>query len=498
MNAVLALFRILIWVVCLRFAHGLFRGSRGPSQAFMMAWLMGALSAFVFAALGLVGVLWCIPIAAALLALLMPWTIARRVLIPLGASRAARFMSELSGWAWGRDRHGGGLVAGAWALLRQKEPSSTAIVALEQSRGNAERLGATQVLATGLIAAARGDREAARQLIASVGEIGVKTSPKLAHKLAREWLVADAAESGSWERVADLAGKPGPRTRMTRLLGAVGSRLSQRQKAPGTPLLWLHWAVAPSRRNTLQLVRAAARVAPAGGSGKNQPRLRLDTSIRPEPYADALDSHVAVLTKREHRGLVAVDLASLARVWDRALGAPGTRAMIMQRAAILGARSGERALSDLCQAVATDLADLARSAELAIADWRPDKTCSTVLADAQRQLENELMASIELAFDVLFERTSAKRQLSSIDEWREWLSHRAMYQRAASLGGIEMRRLAFHHVHHTVCKLAVWLWNERKEHLMANAMFRWLLTEAMAVGDTEAIELQSRNWDQEL
>jgi hypothetical protein len=79
-----------------------------------------------------------------------------------------------------------------------------------------------------------------------------------------------------------------------------------------------------------------------------------------------------------------------------------------------------------------------------------------------------------------------------------WLPGRAVYPRAAGLGGIELRRLAFPHVHHTVCKLAVWLWNQREEHVMANAMFRWLLDEALSVGDAEAIELQSRNWDPKL
>ena len=36
--------------------------------------------------------------------------------------------------------------------------------------------------------------------------------------------------------------------------------------------------------------------------------------------------------------------------------------------------------------------------------------------------------------------------------------------------------------------MAAWLWNSREEYALAHAVYAWLLTEALAVGDTEAIE----------
>jgi hypothetical protein len=62
-----------------------------------------------------------------------------------------------------------------------------------------------------------------------------------------------------------------------------------------------------------------------------------------------------------------------------------------------------------------------------------------------------------------------------------------------SLGGLPLRRLAFSTVHGPVCGLAVWLWNTRAERAIANAMFGWLLAEAIIVDDAEAIRLQERN-----
>jgi hypothetical protein len=41
--------------------------------------------------------------------------------------------------------------------------------------------------------------------------------------------------------------------------------------------------------------------------------------------------------------------------------------------------------------------------------------------------------------------------------------------------------------------MAVWLWNSRNEYALSYAISAWLLDEALSVGDTEAIELCSRN-----
>ena len=496
--------QVLIWLICLRFLRGWYRRGQAPSEQFLFAWLGAALSAVMCGVLSMAGLWWFVPVTLLFVVVAMPWTIARLVFIPLGMSRTARYLSSLSGFAWGTDRHGGGLIAGAWAILRQKQPDRAAIAALEKGRENATRLTAAQVVAAGLIAEARDDHSSARRLLESALEIGPKTTPASVHALAREWLAADAASTGKWSRVAELASAPdgrGRSTRVTRLLGATARRLIRQPGAPGDVTLWLRWLIAPRRRATLALVRRAVATGRTTSSGISRQPLRLATSIQPDIYADALGSHVAVLNKCSHRGaaaLVASDLSSLAETWDRALVDPATRAMIMQRAAVLGARSGERAFAGLSESVADELTGLARSARLALADWRPEQLSSSVLADAQRQLKNQLIGEIELGFDGLQGRVSDRRAMSAMDEWREWVSLRALYQRGAALGGIELRRLAFPHVHHSVCRLAVWLWNERSEHLMANAMFRWLLSEAMAVGDSEAIELQSRNWDKEL
>ncbi|HEX8109548.1 MAG TPA: hypothetical protein VF516_17575, partial [Kofleriaceae bacterium] len=81
----------------------------------------------------------------------------------------------------------------------------------------------------------------------------------------------------------------------------------------------------------------------------------------------------------------------------------------------------------------------------------------------------------------------------SIDEWREFIALWAAYHAAVTAGGLELRRLAFPNAFSKGSNMAAWLWNKREEYALSHAISRWLLDEALAVGDAEAIELGHRN-----
>ncbi|MGE5181799.1 MAG: hypothetical protein ACM31C_07040, partial [Acidobacteriota bacterium] len=51
----------------------------------------------------------------------------------------------------------------------------------------------------------------------------------------------------------------------------------------------------------------------------------------------------------------------------------------------------------------------------------------------------------------------------------------------------------FPHAYSTGNSMAVWLWNTRSEYALSYAISKWLLGEAMSVGDAEAIDLCTRN-----
>jgi len=116
-----------------------------------------------------------------------------------------------------------------------------------------------------------------------------------------------------------------------------------------------------------------------------------------------------------------------------------------------------------------------------------------LVARAESRLRDRLLSEIELASTAIRDRAAERRPLPILDEWREWLALRALVERAVALGGPSLRRVAYTRVHPDAGKLAVWLWNQRIERAVANAIFRWLLDEAVAVGDEEATSLEGDN-----
>ncbi|HEY0992671.1 MAG TPA: hypothetical protein VGD80_36710, partial [Kofleriaceae bacterium] len=110
-----------------------------------------------------------------------------------------------------------------------------------------------------------------------------------------------------------------------------------------------------------------------------------------------------------------------------------------------------------------------------------------------RRLRHGRLDALEAGFSRWADRRHDDTSLASIDEWREFVALWSAYSAAVAAGGVELRRLAFPHAFSKGSHMAAWLWNKRGEFAVSHAISKWLLTEALAVGDTEAIELGHRN-----
>ncbi|HEV7559006.1 MAG TPA: hypothetical protein VGO00_26215, partial [Kofleriaceae bacterium] len=110
-----------------------------------------------------------------------------------------------------------------------------------------------------------------------------------------------------------------------------------------------------------------------------------------------------------------------------------------------------------------------------------------------QRLRHGRLDALEAGFTRWAERRPGGMVHSAIDEWREFVALRSAYDAAVAAGGAELRRLAFPHAYRTGNSMATWLWNTRHEYPISHAISKWLLDEALAVGDTEAIELGHRN-----
>ena len=426
-----------------------------------------------------------IPLAAVLV-LLFPWPITRFVLIPLGRWRMAWNFAQLSGWVWRGDVPGGQLVAGAWAVLRQRTPSAKAIAWLSARRDELEPLEAPGVVGSALLADALGDRSAARRMLRLVADFEDHNRPPLTRYLANEWLTADAADRGAWADVELRGRSPHRRSRTTRLLGEIAARLIGYPPVPSNATLVVVWLLSGARLRTLPLLRRAMRVPRVDVV----PEVRRPAVSAVEPVLDGsalLVAHSEAIAK----GKIPMErLLGLGRAWDRLLGDPQLRDQTARRALALRAGDPDQVIARLGRQVEADLTALALAGRIPLVALEGD--CAS-LRRVARELRHLLLDDLAVVCEGLDARVRARKPLAPLDELREFMAVREQYEQVCEIGGPELVRVAFSQIHDPLCNLAVWLWDERGEAGISNAMFHWLGHEAVMAGDEEAAELQRRN-----
>lgn len=403
----------------------------------------------------------------------------RHVLVPLGAVRTAFWAAHLVSM---QDSDAFALCCAAWAhAAKPRDAGEAWIVARRDKR---RPLGDAEIVVTALLAAGRGDAATCRELLRSLEYI-VEVHP-MVRELAGEWLAVDAADRGAWsELVTDAAAARYPASSLTFFLEGVAAVRTGAAAAPDATELRARWLMAPHRAATLALL-APAPVAVA------TPAEQVVATGEPEmpPERAALPKAVASHLHLANRAATAAGLALTVQAWDAALSDPATREWLARRALELDAPLGaaERAIRDVATTVTDELARLAEAAGLGA------PSSHGPVGDAlARRLRHGRLDALEAAFTRWANRRHDGAVRAPIDEWREWCALRGAYEAAVAAGGLELRRLAFPHAYTTANSMAVWLWNTRSEYALSHAISRWLLAEALAVGDTEAIDLCSRN-----
>jgi len=399
-------------------------------------------------------------------------TAVRFVLVPAGLQRLAYYAARFS--RPGSDPVAYALCAAAWACR-----DGSAIAWVEARRDQRKPVGDGEIVATALLAAARGDDATARALLRSVAMI-VEDHPAV-RELAGEWLACDAAERGAWQELADDAGAARwPATTLSYLLEGIAAHRVAAPGAPSARELWGRWALAPHRRVTRALViETLGRPPGAPARTVEDPAL---AGAAPLPHAVA--THLAFA----NRPATAASLALAVHAWDAALGDAATRAWLAQRGLDAPLGAVERAIRDVAGAVTDDLARHAEAAQLGAPDAQ-----GPVGHGLTRRLRHGRLDALEAAFSRWADRRHDVAQISPIDEWREFVALWTAYQAAVTAGGLDLRRLAFPHAFSKGSHMAAWLWNTREEYALSHAISTWLLAEALAVGDAEAIELGHRN-----
>jgi hypothetical protein len=157
---------------------------------------------------------------------------------------------------------------------------------------------------------------------------------------------------------------------------------------------------------------------------------------------------------------------------------------------VLGASGAASVLERVRASVEEDLAAAVLASGMALRDLHGK---GEMASRVRARLRDRLLSEVEALADAIRRRVDDRRALPAPDEWREWCNLCAVYERNVRSAGDDVRRLAFVKVYPDGVSYAVWLYNDRQQRPLGNAIFRWLLAEATALDDTRAIALLTKN-----
>ncbi len=444
------------------------------------------MSTLVFIALGLV-------IAAALL---HGWIVAR------GWVRLAMASATMRVVRGGQDVDGVIVLAGARALVRQRVVSEADAGLVEARLARQRSPRGAGVAAHGLLLAARGDRDGARVLMASVAALAPAVCPAAALQLSREWLIGDAAERGDWRALAGM-GCEGVGARAA-LLVLLGQRLTGAEGAPGDAALAQAQRRAYGLRRTpaaLVVLLTRARLVEPGSAPASVSGDLPEPAAAPVPADDlvgeATHRHVTLLAcKGAAPRLVGDAVRRAGRAWDAAREDGRLEATLETRGAQLGALpgAGSSAARTLLDQIAADIAEIAASG----LDIEVQGELGPTARRGLHLLRERTLSEVEQAARALHRRAEAKRPLAALDEWREWLAlERAYLGAVARVGGgaagDEVRRVLWPEVASAGSSLACWLWNDRPLRAFAQAIFASLARQATLVHDERLAAIHAKN-----
>ncbi len=417
----------------------------------------------------------------AALYLLFPSWVSRTILAPLGFVRLAYLTAWLSRVDWRRDKPGGPALIAAWALAQQDAPWPSSVAWVERRLTDSKRaLQGSGVAAYGFLEAAKGRLDSAREWLDSVLMFDPRVAPPFVRLLAAEWLACDAAARGDWPRVKAIAqSRKWPGSATLRLLNALAGR-ALGEKLPSTLALWVWWLLAPRRLWTWGFVRRVASRPPT-------PPIVHGALPAPPATLDPLGrATFFTLALKKDASPSASAVVQVARAWEDALGAD-VRSKLFERATLIGGGEPDDAVAEVRALVEQALGPLVPQKLAGVSGPLPALLESAAVArkdQRYRELEDR-MSRMEA-------RKLENRELPQLEEWREFLALKKLYREACE-GDASDHSLAHSVIRDKLVNFAVWLYNVRLEKPVANAMFRLLESEAVALGDSDSEKLNKKN-----
>jgi hypothetical protein len=182
-----------------------------------------------------------------------------------------------------------------------------------------------------------------------------------------------------------------------------------------------------------------------------------------------------------------LELQDAAKRWDEVSSGESVPAQLLQLALQLGMAPPSSTLPDLTGLVTAALQAALPEKALIMEGEVPGCLEAALLAQRSARFEE-----LEARMGALEKRRDEGRELPGVEEWRE-LGGLIERYRTCAHGGLSDRGVAFAAIKDDLCNFGAWLFNVRDERPMAHAVFRFLATEAAALGDSGSEALNRSN-----
>jgi hypothetical protein len=370
----------------------------------------------------------------------------------------------------------GGVIYGTLAAARGRSPLRSVEWLREKLNAASSQRG-ENVVAAGLLAGLRGQRHRARCLLLVADALPADLTSRKGRRIARDWLVADAARVGNWRDVIRLGRRKRASLRWSYAMALIGQRLLGDKDAPAGWLLRVCWLLAPRRAATLPLLRRALATRASGEQPASQ---RAATEL---PHA--LGDLAQALGHRQSIDGAAL-LQSVGAV-NAVLDDPAIRAHILERLAALGARGNvETVIAGARQRLVNVLIPVLED----VPDLAPANGGEPIVEAAVARVRTQLFADIETQCKDYRGRTKSKSALDRLTEWELWAVTRNSADRLLRLDPAS-ERAVFETMWPVCNNFAVLQHNECHRLTFAYEIYSWLHRHAQSA--PSALQLLAGN-----
>jgi hypothetical protein len=437
--------------------------------------------------------------------LLFPWPFVKSVCIPLGLVRLSWALTHLAHFSWGRDLKGGALVAAVLAVTHGQRPARNtfgrlwrrAVVRAGDRTWALDRVQRHAAVSLGsglamLVLAADDDDDRRTDAIADALRcFDPDHAARAGRRLLAEhalWVAARDDGRPFDERVRAILGIDAHGSPSVRFCQAIVQRRAPARLGDSLACGWW-WLWAPRRRRSWAvlvgrepILRTKSR--PLTPEPARAPDLATGVNDDDDVALAAAAARHAELTAR--REVTLDDVIALAELWQRGLP---TATDWLKRRALVFKLDGDACAAALVDDVQASLRGHVERLDLSASDVL---ALPALLQEVVAEVRSERLDALEMSVASWRQRLEDGVDRRGLDEFLEWVALRTL-SRAVAATGRDARFIAWETCHWVQGERAARLWNNGTERVLGNAVFRALLEEARAVGDSRASEMHAAN-----